>query len=133
MVDIKLYADLGKSFDLAIDSVCMRDPQYAALGPEFVAFAKSNEVRPKTLQNLANQVKIYEAKYPKRQGEKALFDRNGLIAATALLYVQAIKMKRDRDTESQAARSVRLKEKDTREEVAKHITELPHASGQTQN
>lgn len=94
-----LLFDVTLKFDAAVKVICKR--QHV---DELVAFCRDHEKRPVVLNNLCEQVLMFEKRFAPHANAKP--ERlNEIIATVAYQFVRAIKAQRDEQLMSEAAKA----------------------------
>lgn len=118
--------EIIKQFNIACREMVKLDPSMMKDGEELLRFAENHERRQPMLVNLTAQIHGYEKNYGrKRVGPQAASDRNQIIAATAQLFMKAIKLQRDQSLLSAAEKSRVANEGALKKEVKELLVEVP--------
>jgi len=125
-----IHFDVVKDFDKACAAACDLIRELTPLKEQLVAFANGHERRSLVLNNLCQQVHLAEVHLKQKSPELSRKRRNLVIAATAEMFMKAIKLKRDQDLMTEAQKVFLQRKQSTREEMAQLIREVP--SGETQ-
>ena len=111
--------DVTKKFDQCCEALCRKDltDPHSELNVDLLRFIKDHERRPLVLSSLCDQVLALENRFKSRADTKR---RNQIIAATAQMFVSAVKKHRDQQMLSDLEKS-RIKREAEKYDDAKSL------------
>lgn len=111
--------DITIRFDQACAEILKNDP-------ELLAFSRTHQIRPVTLNNLCREIVKYEKAF---KNKAHVIQRDAIIFEVAKMYTTAIKNKRDQDNWSSAKRAQEINKDSLKNDVRQLIREVtPHGT-----